>query len=60
MGNGDPPLRAAVLQPFFIAAFRPEHVAVAFNGYPSLSKNARKLLPEVSVREEDPAHAARE
>ena len=60
MGNGDPPLRAAVLQPFFIAAGWLEQVTVSFNGYPCLGKDARKLFPEVAVREEDPAHAARE
>ena len=60
MGNGDPPLRAAVLQPFFIAAFRPEQFAVAFDRNASRGKNARKLLSEIPIREIDPAHAARE
>ena len=37
-----------------------EQVAVPFNDYPGIGEDARKLLSEVAVGEEDPTHAARE
>ena len=60
VGDCNPPVRAAVLQPLFVAPFGLEQVAVSFNEYPSISEDARKLLSEVAVGEVDPAHAVRE
>ena len=60
MGYGNQPVRAAVLQPFFVAALGLEQVAVPLDDYPGLGKDARKLLSEIAVGEVDPIHAARE
>ena len=60
VGDGNPPVRAAVLQPLFVAALGLEQVAVSFNGYPGFGEDARKLLSEIAFGEVDPTHAARE
>ena len=55
----DPLILSAVLQPLLIRSVRREQITMTFHGETSRREDRWKLLPEIAIGEEDPAHAAR-
>lgn len=59
VSDGDPPPLTYRLQPHFVRAVVREMIAVPFDSYPGRRENVRKPVAEISIGEEDAAHAAR-
>lgn len=57
--DGDPPVPANSFEPHFVATVLREMIAVSFYHQTGFTKDLGELLSEITIREEDTAHAAR-
>ncbi len=58
MGNRDPPIPTAMLQPLLVRTIRRKEIVVTLYGEPGGGKDPGKRLTEIPIGEIDPGQAA--